>query len=163
LRGNDCVAITAQSSHSGGSPINQRECAGFNWPVLVVSAEDPVCASPESIDRLGQDDSAAIESVNAGPKPHFFPRSALFATISSNVPFGSISLAVGVGHEVKSLSDVRRADARSRETDRPCGVTDSFQVILNKVEPVMSDRAFNLFAKDDARAADVDEVEIRRP
>jgi hypothetical protein len=158
--------------------MSQRECAGFNWPVLVVSAGDPLSVSPEAADSTislryplvlfvairegrkpfrsivsiaagdGHDASAAIESVNAGPKPHFFPRSALFATISSNVPFGSISLAVGVGHEVKSLSDVRRADARSRKTGRPAGVADSFQVILNKVEPAVSNRAFNLLTKD---------------
>lgn len=27
LRGNNGVTVAAQSSHSGGSPINQRECA----------------------------------------------------------------------------------------------------------------------------------------
>lgn len=26
----DCVSVGAQSSHSGGNPISQRECAGFN-------------------------------------------------------------------------------------------------------------------------------------
>jgi hypothetical protein len=47
---------------------------------------------------------------------------------------------------------VRRADARSRDTDRPDGVTDTFHVIRYSVEPAVSNRCFNLLTKDDWRA-----------
>jgi len=69
----------------------------------------------------------------------------------------------GVGHEPQSLSDVRRPDAASRETNRPAGVTFSLQVRLNKVEPSVVNRCFNLFTKDNWRAALADEVEPDRP
>jgi hypothetical protein len=43
--------------------------------------------------------------------------------------------ALGVGHKVQSLPDVRSTEARSAGIDRPDGVTRSFQVRRNKVEP----------------------------
>ena len=46
--GIDRVAVTAQSHHSGGRPISQRECAGFNWTparTVRVPAENPVRSS----------------------------------------------------------------------------------------------------------------------
>jgi hypothetical protein len=46
--GIDCIAVTPQSSHSRGSPMSQRECAGFNCPVLPVAAGNPVGICPES-------------------------------------------------------------------------------------------------------------------
>jgi hypothetical protein len=46
-----------------------------------------------------------------------------------------------------------RPEARSRGNDRPDGVTCSFQVSLNKIEPSVSVLARNLFAKDCDRAA----------
>jgi hypothetical protein len=33
--------------------MSQRECAGFNWPPLVVSAEYPVSIRPEAVRRAG--------------------------------------------------------------------------------------------------------------
>ena len=51
--GIDCIAVTAQSSHAGGSPISQRECAGFNWPPLSVPAVEPINISPEAVSRAG--------------------------------------------------------------------------------------------------------------
>jgi hypothetical protein len=53
VRGDEAIAVTAQASHSGGSPMSQRECAGFNWPPLVVSAVEPICSSPEAVSRAG--------------------------------------------------------------------------------------------------------------
>jgi hypothetical protein len=73
------------------------------------------------------------------------------------------SVSLGVGHEPQSLSDVRRADAASRDTDRPAGVTFSRQVSLNKVEPSVVNRCFNLFTKDNVRSALADKVEPGRP
>ena len=73
------------------------------------------------------------------------------------------TLASGVGHPVRSVPEMRRADARSRENDRPAGVADSFQVRENKVEPRPSSRAFNLLAKDRARAMLANEPEPLGP
>ena len=40
-RRNDCIAVTAQSSHSGGRPMSQRLSAGLSWPVPVCLAIIP--------------------------------------------------------------------------------------------------------------------------
>ena len=74
-----------------------------------------------------------------------------------------MSLALGVGHPVQPLSDVRCAEARSAGIDRPEGVVRSFQVSRHKVEPSEAVLACNLFAKDDARSALRDEAEERGP
>jgi hypothetical protein len=50
---------------------------------------------------------------------------------------------------VEALADVRGADARSAEIDRPDGVTRSFQISLYKVEPHEAVLACNLFTNDD--------------
>jgi hypothetical protein len=76
---------------------------------------------------------------------------------------GPAALAFGLGHPIKPVSDVRRTDARSRERDRPDGVTQSFQVILNKVDPRVCVLARNLLSKYNCRAALLDEPEPRRP
>jgi hypothetical protein len=55
----------------------------------------------------------------------------------------------GVGHEVKSLPDVRCADAASREINRPAGVVQLLHFSEKSVEPADSNRRANLFAKDD--------------
>ena len=70
---------------------------------------------------------------------------------------------VVVGHPVKSLSDVRRPEARSALIERPEGVVRTFHVRLYKVEPSKPVRARNLFAKNDVRAALFDKMEKRRP
>jgi hypothetical protein len=68
-----------------------------------------------------------------------------------------------LSNEPEPLSDVERADARSRQTRRPDGVSFALQVIANTVVPAVGKRAFNLFAKDDCRAADAEELVPRRP
>jgi hypothetical protein len=74
-----------------------------------------------------------------------------------------VSPTIGVGHEPQSLSNVRRPDAASRQTNRPAGVTFSFQISLNKIEPSVLNRCFNLLTKDNSRAALADEIEPDRP
>jgi len=69
----------------------------------------------------------------------------------------------GVGHEPEPLSDMRSPDARSRDTDWREGVTFSFQVILNKVEPPVGNRCFNLFTKDNWRSLRPYKMEPMRP
>jgi hypothetical protein len=59
----------------------------------------------------------------------------------------------GLRHEVQSVSEVRRTDPRSRNTDSPEAIAFSLQVILNKIEPSVFNCAFNLFAKDNVRSA----------
>jgi hypothetical protein len=61
------------------------------------------------------------------------------------------------------LPDVRSADARSAEIERPAGVTRSFQVSLNKVEPSEASLGRNLLSKDHARSALADEPEPSGP
>jgi len=56
----------------------------------------------------------------------------------------------------QSLSDVRRADARSAHICRPNGVARCFHVSANKVEPTEAVLARNLFSKDNWRAALLD-------
>jgi hypothetical protein len=73
------------------------------------------------------------------------------------------SFTRGVGDEPEPLPDVRCPDARSRQTDRPDGVTVSFQVIANKVKPAVSNRSRNLLTKEDWRAALADEAMPRWP
>jgi hypothetical protein len=73
------------------------------------------------------------------------------------------SLAWVVGHEPQAASEVRRADARSRQYRRPDGVARSFQVIRHKIEPSVSNRRLNLFAKEDRRPALADEPEPDGP
>ena len=70
---------------------------------------------------------------------------------------------MGLCHEPQPLSEVERADACSRQTCRPDGVAFCFQVIANTVVPAMGKRCFNLFAKDDDRAALAEELNPRRP
>jgi hypothetical protein len=61
----------------------------------------------------------------------------------------SASDAVGVGQPVKSVTNVRRADARRRESDSPDGVTQGFQVSVYKVDPSVCSLACNLLTKND--------------
>jgi len=68
------------------------------------------------------------------------------------------SRVVGVTHPVRSISDVRRTDARSRERDTPEGVTQAFQVSVYKVDPSIDSLARNLLSKHDWGATLRDEV-----
>jgi len=65
---------------------------------------------------------------------------------------------LGVGQPVKSVSDVRRTDARRRERDTPKGVTHGFQVSVYKVDPRLDSFRCNLLSKDDCRLTLFDEV-----
>lgn len=58
---------------------------------------------------------------------------------------------------------MRRTEARSRDTGRCDGVADSFQVSLNKVEPAVADRGFNLLTKDCRRLSLLDKLEPDGP
>ena len=101
LRGgrNDCIAVTAQSSHSGGSPMSQRLCAGFNWPPLSIPAEQPISSSPHAVNRAGP----SIGENAATPRSLFQPfRAASFSAPFSVRALFSPSSALGVGQPAKS-------------------------------------------------------------
>lgn len=68
------VAITPQASHSGGSPMSQRERLGFNWPPFGIAAEEPVSSAPETVNRAGSSILASLQSF-LRPKPAELPRS----------------------------------------------------------------------------------------
>lgn len=75
----------------------------------------------------------------------------------------SITDALGVGHPIVPVADVRRTDARRRERDTPEGVTQGFQVSVYKVDPRVNSFARNLLSKDACRATLCDEVVEGRP
>ena len=72
--------------------------------------------------------------------------------------FSFDSFAFGVCHGVfrdpiQSLATMGRADAVCAQYARPDGVAFCFHVCVYSIEPTVPNRAFNLFAKDDVRAA----------
>jgi hypothetical protein len=68
------------------------------------------------------------------------------------------SRLAGVGHPEEPLTDMRRADARSRQIGTPAGISKSFQIMANSGEPFAAILAANLFAKDRCRTALGDEA-----
>ena len=82
------------------------------------------------------------------------------------IPFRLPSFAstvFGLRHPVKTVSDVRRTDARRRKRDTPEGVVHCFQVSLYKVDPRLCVLTRNLLSKNDCRSALIDEVIPGRP
>jgi hypothetical protein len=72
------------------------------------------------------------------------------------------SSATGVCHKPDAVAVVRGTDASSRQYGRPDGVVFTFQVSKHKVEP-RPGAVRNLLAKDNWRAADLDEVKPEGP
>lgn len=129
--------------------MSQRECAGFNWPVLSVPAENPLGVAPKTANWAW---SARLVS----DTPSCAPLSralSLRARNCSGVPPASRAAGVAQlasdGNEVEPLSEVRCAHPRSAQIRRPDGVARSFQVSRNSVEPVEASRARNLLSKHD--------------
>ena len=60
------VTVGTQASHSGGSAMSQRECAGFNCPPLSIHASEPVSISPEAVSRAGADGSRRLRTEPSG-------------------------------------------------------------------------------------------------
>jgi hypothetical protein len=71
--------------------------------------------------------------------------------------------AIGVGHPISSLADVRRALASSAQIGGPAGISCRFQVKAYSGEPFTSILARRLFSKDDWRFALADEPVKNRP
>ena len=113
----DGIAVGTQASHSGGSPMSRRRNAGFNEP------ESPV---------------PSLYSQTTRPRREF--RGAFAPAVAPSFQ----TLVVGVGHPIKSVSDLSGADARRRKRDRPDPVSKAFQVILYEVDPGICVAARNM-------------------
>lgn len=72
------------------------------------------------------------------------------------------SIAVGVGHDCKSVSLVRSADAASWNHKRPCGVAFTFQVRKHIVERQIEDVS-NILSNDPSGPQLVDNSKHLRP
>jgi len=171
--------------------MSQRECAGFNWPECSVSVPEPICISPEAVNRA--DVARAARSICAHPvlAPRAFfcsavsgePRVASVAVGRAHPasraaehksfppmrfgpvcgPFTSFTSGLGQPRKVESFTLNGRAEARSSGSDRPAGVAIRFHVSANKVEPSSAVFRCNLLSKNDRKAALSDEVVGRRP
>lgn len=99
----DRIAIGAQASHSGGSAISQRECAGFNWPPLSIPAQEPISISPDAVCRAGPGSNVNACSLSG------FPRacSARFARNSGEPLAECQSLAFGVAQPETNATVLR--------------------------------------------------------
>ncbi len=67
--------------------MSQRECAGFNWPPLIVAAVEPVSISPEAVNRAGP---VVTQRATVFLDESLFPASLL--------PFCAGVPAIGVGN-----------------------------------------------------------------
>ena len=113
--------------------------------------------APVATFGVGQLASCAVACKS--PPPLSVRPNSCFRSALSGPPVG----VRGVGHEERSLPDVRCADARSAKIDRPEGIARAFHVSANSVEPREAVLARNLFTKDDSRAALADETEPGGP
>lgn len=57
------------------------------------------------------------------------------------------ALLLGVSHPVEPLPDMRGADARSAQIRSPEGISQCFQVKVNKGEPIPAVTTRNLLSK----------------
>jgi hypothetical protein len=169
----DCVTVTAQTSHSTGYPMSQRECAGFSWPIFSVATGEPfdggpwanqawrpsspfVSTVPTDAPSLWSRVVGVLQPANVAASVNVTPGLAgrapsdLFAVAFREL---AASVVVGVGHPVQALPDVRRPDARSAQIGGPDGISQSFQVVAYTGEPRPAKFARNLFPKDRWRAA----------
>jgi len=159
--------------------MSQRECAGFNWPPLSISAAEPVSICPEAVNRAGPGSCVSVSLGSDGlncpcpsvwwsrafgvghPQTNFVSAGRPIVTFdpSGIIPVGETpilgplppfpSLAAGLSHPVQSVADMRRTDARRRKRDTPEGVTQGFHVSVYKVDPSIDSLACNLLSKDD--------------
>jgi len=147
----DSVTVSAQLPHSIGNAISQREWSGSNWPPLSIPAVQPIRISPVAVSRAG----VVIATIWVSGMP-------VSCGLGGSPP-RLASVVVGVGHPVRSVSDMRRTDPRSRKRDTPEGVTHCFHVSLYKVDPRLCVFARNLFSKHDWRTTLLDKPLEWRP
>ena len=165
--------------------MSQREKSGFSrYPaVLSVKAEEPSAVRPASIVACSFNGLAlrSIAACDARPsrqslvvgvaQPANFtacsklavcflpstvrPVASIFSMLTERPPLG----VFGVGHPEQSLTDVRRADARSAQIGGPDGISQRLQVSAYSGEPFAPIAACNLLSKDCWRTALSDKPE----
>jgi hypothetical protein len=101
---------------------------------------------------------AAIGRIKPKPLPFWCFAFIASRRASQAVPVFPLSIVLGVGHPPQTLPDVRSADARSAQIDRPCGVARSFQISAYTVEPGETCSACHLLANDDRRPDGCDQA-----
>ncbi len=131
--------------------MSQCQCAGSNTAERIV-AFDGNCLFP----WLSAPAHRFARGV-AQPLRIFTVFRLLSVLPASLYPFCAGVSAIGVGHPEKPLPDVRCADPRSAEIGGPDRIGHSFQVSSYSGEPEAPILTRNLFAKDDWRAALVDD------
>lgn len=99
--------------------MSQRECPGFNWPPLAVSAEDPVSSCPVAVSRAGP--CGTVQRSTVLRDESLFPASLL--------PFCAGVPAIGVGQPASDtclrISTRRQSGSGSYASPRP---SDAFGV-----------------------------------
>jgi hypothetical protein len=89
------------------------------------------------------------------------PRSFTAALFELSPPLDVVG--VGYSDPVHAVPLVWRVDTASREIDRPCGETVSFQISADSVEPTAASLSRNLLSHDDSGPSGTDEAMKVRP
>jgi len=154
--------VSFQSRLEGVDQEVRVAVADKDGPLFLATSFSAPCVVLESFsasEAFGVGHGANSATACRSPPPLLIRPSSCFRSPLSGPPVG----VRGVGHEVQPLSEVRRTEARSAGIRYPHGVTLSFQVRANMVEPSKAVFRANLFAKERDRAADTGEMEETRP
>jgi hypothetical protein len=161
-----------QESHAAGNPRSQRLNAGSNTPGLAISAVgNPKIGANITACSLSGLLLRSIVSWLVRPSRQSLVQGvahgAPFVTLASSrsAPISVVQFvpALGDGHPVQALSDVRRTNAVCAQYAMPDGVAFSFHVCLYSVKPPVPNRVFNLLTKAHVRATLANEAEELRP
>ena len=118
--------------------------------------------SASSARGVDHDASTAVTRFDS-ESPFVVPDRSAYVSCGPHLKSRALGVGQGFSGKEQTLSDVRRADARSAEIDRPEGVSRCFHVSVNKVEPRKAVLARNLLPKHICRATLRDELEEVRP
>ena len=133
-----CAGVPAIGvGHAAARATEFRETVAFDPSGLrpVTDASFPIC-DPVALPTVGDGHTARCEATvrSFAPLRSYSLIAPAPAPAPDRIDFTPSSRFV-VGHEVDPVAPVRGAEARSRKNDRPAGVTQTFQVRLNSVEP----------------------------
>lgn len=118
---------------------------GFPWASTSLASVTP--GSVVAGERQPQNFTACSKLAVCFRPSTVFPVASIFSMLTERPPLG----VHGVGHPVKSLSDVRGADAVCAQYSRPDRVAIRLQVCRYSIEPIESNRLRNLLPKDSLR------------
>ncbi len=156
------VSISPEAVNRAGPGSSVKACSLKGLPRVCSDRDARNSGVPLALRQsLALDVAQPVKHATAARSGPWLRIASISPPSNVRTPF-SASAAVGVGHPEKSISDVRRTDARRRKRDGPEGVAQTFQVSVYKVEPRFCILACNLLSKDRWRAALLDEpVEVR--